>query len=106
MKETCFLALLAGAAQGQAAFTLDTPPSIARFTLSTALHTVHGSFKVKRGSIEFDPSTGTERREKLLSMPPAARAEVGLAISGCIRALSKARNFLKSFSRRPIYGER
>ncbi len=57
--KTCLFLTLAYVASAQAVFTLDAAQSSAAFTLPDALHTVHGSFKVKRGSIQFDPSTGT-----------------------------------------------
>ncbi len=56
MKRVCLLALLAFAARAQAVFDVDTAQSRVAFTLGDVLHTVHGSFKVKRGSIHFDPS--------------------------------------------------
>jgi polyisoprenoid-binding protein YceI len=59
MKKVCLLAMLVCAARGQAVFELDASESHAAFTLPDVLHTVHGSFKVKRGSIQFDPSTGS-----------------------------------------------
>jgi polyisoprenoid-binding protein YceI len=49
--------------RGQAVFSLDASQSNAAFTLPDVLHTVHGSFKVKRGSIQFDPSTGAASGE-------------------------------------------
>jgi polyisoprenoid-binding protein YceI len=55
MKLFCFLAL-AFVAQAQAVFNIDASESRAAFTLPDVLHTVRGSFKVKRGSIQFDPS--------------------------------------------------
>jgi polyisoprenoid-binding protein YceI len=58
MKKILVLAILAIAAQAQAVFTVDATESRAAFTLPDVLHTVHGSFQVKRGSIQFDPSTG------------------------------------------------
>jgi polyisoprenoid-binding protein YceI len=56
MKKICLLWTLAAAASAQAVFDVDASQSRAAFTLSDVLHTVHGSFKVKRGSIHFDPS--------------------------------------------------
>ncbi len=43
-----------------AQYTLDLQPANTRvqFTLPDALHTVHGSFNLKRGSIDFDTETG------------------------------------------------
>lgn len=58
MTKICFAAMLACAAHAQSVFTVDASRSTAAFKLSAALHTVHGSFKMKRGSIQFDPSTG------------------------------------------------
>jgi polyisoprenoid-binding protein YceI len=37
---------------------LDPAETKVEFTLPTVLHTVHGSFALKRGAIQFDPSTG------------------------------------------------
>jgi polyisoprenoid-binding protein YceI len=56
MRKIGFLMLLACAARAQAVFEVDAAQSHAVFTLGDVLHTVHGSFKVKRGSIHFDPS--------------------------------------------------
>ena len=54
MRTLAFLAVLAHA--GAADFVIDPTQSHVAFTLSDVLHTVHGNFKVKRGSIHFDPS--------------------------------------------------
>jgi polyisoprenoid-binding protein YceI len=59
----CFFLLLACVARAQAVFTLDPSQSSAAFTLPDVLHTVHGSFKVKRGSAQFDPASGTATGE-------------------------------------------
>jgi polyisoprenoid-binding protein YceI len=39
-------------------FELDPAQTKVAFTLGSVLHTVHGSFNLKRGSIQFDDSTG------------------------------------------------
>jgi len=47
-----------------------TPESThVNFTLGDVLHTVHGTFKVKRGEIFFDPETGTARGEVVVDAP-------------------------------------
>ena len=56
MKSICVWLVLACAARAQAVFDVDAAQSQARFTLGDVLHTVHGSFKVKSGSIQFDSS--------------------------------------------------
>ena len=42
-----------------AAVDLDPARSRVDFTLSSVLHTVHGTFQLKQGAIRFDPSSGT-----------------------------------------------
>ena len=39
-------------------FELDPAKSTVNFTLDATMHTVHGSFKAKGGSIRFDPQSG------------------------------------------------
>jgi polyisoprenoid-binding protein YceI len=63
MKLFAFLTLLVSTGQAQAVFDLDASQSSAAFTLGDVLHTVHGTFKVKRGSIRFDLSTGSASGE-------------------------------------------
>jgi polyisoprenoid-binding protein YceI len=63
MKKLLVLTMLAIAAHAQAVFTVDATESHAAFTLPDVIHTVRGSFKVKRGSIQFDPSTGAASGE-------------------------------------------
>ena len=41
----------------QAALELDPARTIVRFTLKTSLHTVHGTFQLKNGTVSFDPQT-------------------------------------------------
>jgi len=49
-------ALLAQAQQKT--FTLDPTQTTVNFTVDSTLHTVHGDFRLKRGSIQFDNATG------------------------------------------------
>ena len=51
---TCGLPLLAEE------FTLELDParSVVHYSLGDVLHSVHGTFKLKRGTIRFDPDTG------------------------------------------------
>lgn len=51
------LACLAAAAQ-DVAFQLDPQRSTVNFTLGDVLHTVHGTFRLKQGSLRFDPDSG------------------------------------------------
>jgi polyisoprenoid-binding protein YceI len=45
----------------QVAAQLDPAATRIEFTLGSTLHTVHGSFRLKSGSITFDPATGRAR---------------------------------------------
>lgn len=40
-------------------FELDPQQSRVTFTLAATMHTVHGSFAVKSGKVQFDPANGT-----------------------------------------------
>lgn len=40
------------------AFQLDPTQTSVKFTLGDVLHTVHGTFRLKRGTMEFEPATG------------------------------------------------
>jgi polyisoprenoid-binding protein YceI len=55
-------AMLAGAftvaAAQEAAFQLDRAQTSVNFTLADVLHTVRGSFKLKRGALQIDPGSG------------------------------------------------
>jgi polyisoprenoid-binding protein YceI len=43
----------------QKTFTLDPAQTKVNFTVDSTLHTVHGDFRLKRGTILFDNATGT-----------------------------------------------
>jgi polyisoprenoid-binding protein YceI len=51
-----FLIALACSLRAQAVFNIDASESRAAFTLPDVLHTVHGAFRVKHGSLQFDPT--------------------------------------------------
>jgi polyisoprenoid-binding protein YceI len=56
------LALLAAwalsAAAQDTAFQLDPAQTSVKFTLGDVLHTVHGTFHLKHGALQFDPASG------------------------------------------------
>jgi polyisoprenoid-binding protein YceI len=45
-------------AAGSLVFTVDPAQSSLHWTLGSSLHTVHGTFALKRGSLQVDPATG------------------------------------------------
>ncbi len=57
------IALCFGATAGlwaqPADYRLDPAQTKVAFTLADTLHTVHGTFKLKHGDIQFDPATGS-----------------------------------------------
>jgi polyisoprenoid-binding protein YceI len=53
------LALAAPLLAQEVTVELDPVQTHIGFTLSDVLHTVHGTFKLKNGTIRFDPATGT-----------------------------------------------
>jgi polyisoprenoid-binding protein YceI len=61
LKRVLAVVVLFAAIQVQAAqlrLVLDPDTTPVTFTLSDPLHTVHGTFKLKRGTIVFDPESG------------------------------------------------
>ena len=48
----------ATASASEIALTLDPSQSKVHYAVDSSLHTVHGTFNLKSGSIHFDPSTG------------------------------------------------
>ncbi len=71
------LAMLAPAASVSAqdtVFTLDPAQTKVEFSLGATLHTVHGSFQLKRGTVRFDEGTGKAEGELVVD---ATTAETG-----------------------------
>lgn len=62
------LSLLAGMAAHaqQRAFELDPGQTSVNFTVDSTLHTVHGTFQLRRGRIQFDSATGRADGELVL----------------------------------------
>lgn len=50
----------------QKTFTLDPAQTKVNFTVDSTLHTVHGDFRLKHGSIQFDNSTGAATGELIV----------------------------------------
>ncbi|HEX4594786.1 MAG TPA: YceI family protein [Bryobacteraceae bacterium] len=55
-----------------ATFDLDPGKTEINFTLHDPLHTVHGTFKLKRGSIQLDPEMGKASGEMVIDLPTGA----------------------------------
>jgi polyisoprenoid-binding protein YceI len=49
---------VASASASEIVLTLDPPRSKVHYSVDSSLHTVHGTFNLRSGSIHFDPSTG------------------------------------------------
>jgi polyisoprenoid-binding protein YceI len=57
--------------------TLDPDKSEFHWTLDSTLHTVHGTFKFKRGELRLNPTSGTARGEILVSATSADSGNEG-----------------------------
>jgi polyisoprenoid-binding protein YceI len=55
---TVLIALAVSGAAQDTAFQLDPAQTSVKFTLGDVLHTVHGVFHLKRGSLDFEPASG------------------------------------------------
>src|SRR6202166_3317200 len=52
------IAIVSSAVAQERALQLDPSQTSIKFTLGDVLHTVHGSFELKRGSLGFEPASG------------------------------------------------
>ena len=68
MKKLLCLILCAGCCAA-ATFDLDPAKTEIDFTLHDPLHTVHGSFMLKRGTLQLDPETGKASGEMVIDLP-------------------------------------
>jgi polyisoprenoid-binding protein YceI len=50
--------VVSGVAQDAATFQLDPAQTSVRFTVGDVVHSVRGTFRLKRGSLEFEPAAG------------------------------------------------
>ncbi len=55
---TVLVGLAVSAAAQQASLQLDPSQTTVRFTLGDVLHTVHGTFRLKRGALRLEPASG------------------------------------------------
>lgn len=55
---TLLVAWAASSAAQEQMFQLDPAQTSVKFTVGDVLHTVRGTFRLKRGSMEFEPATG------------------------------------------------
>jgi polyisoprenoid-binding protein YceI len=69
MKRTLLLTIAAASATFAAenVLTFDPPQTQIHWTLDSALHTVHGSFHLKGGTIRFDPESGKAAGQLIVS---------------------------------------
>jgi len=59
----CATSVPAQTAAGQVTLTLDPAKSSLHWTLGSTLHTVHGTFNLKSGKMQFDPASGSASGE-------------------------------------------
>ena len=72
MKKYTLLLCLAGAAFADSSFVLDPSKTEINFSLPATMHTVHGTFKIKRGVFHFDPVTAKAGGEIVIDLASGA----------------------------------
>ena len=83
------IAAVACAAAQQTSLELDPAQTSVKFTLGDVLHTVHGTFQLKRGALEFDPSSGKisgTAQAYLLYLSPRSRQRAQVLLERDIAA--------------------
>lgn len=63
-----WLSIAVCCASAETVLQLDPAQTTTEFTLHDVLHTVHGTFKLKRGAIQLDPSTGRASGEIVIDV--------------------------------------
>jgi len=66
------LAAASGPAPAQTALEFNPAETKVEFTLGDVLHTVHGTFALKRGNLRFDPATGVVSGELVVDATTGA----------------------------------
>src|SRR5579871_5524336 len=94
-----FASVAASAAEMRLA--LDPAATPVHYILADPLHTVHGAFKLLRGTIVFDPETGAASGELVVDATRDRAAATG-ATAACTKVCSKARSIPKSCSSRIV----
>ncbi len=72
VRSLIFLLLLCVPAAGSMSLDLDPAKTNVQFTLHDVLHTVHGTFQLKSGSIHFDPDSGKASGEIVVDVASGA----------------------------------
>lgn len=72
MRSLCLLLALCSPAASSTSLDLDPPKTDIQFTLHDVLHTVHGTFQLKKGRIHFDPDTGHASGEIVVDVASGA----------------------------------
>jgi hypothetical protein len=73
---------------GEVTLHLDPGQSKLQWALGSTLHTVHGTFLLKRGAMKFDPASGTANGEFVADA--ASGEATSLATRKCIARFSRA----------------
>jgi len=68
---------VASVAAQEMVFQVDPAQSSVDFTLGAALHTVHGNFRMKGGSVHFDPATGAASGELVVDAASGNTGSMG-----------------------------
>lgn len=71
------LAVCAAAWGQEIVLNVDPAHATVRFNLSATLHTVHGSFRVKRGAIRYNPATSAIAGEVVVDATSGASGDEG-----------------------------
>ena len=75
---------------------IDPAQSNVHWTLGSTVHTVHGSFAFKKGTLRLDTSTGKARAKSSWTRQAGIAATIH-ATRKCTKKFSKARDTRKSF---------